>query len=62
MVSILYRVHQNLMFLGEKNWANRYAPATNKKPCHLRWQGFLLPAGTVFEPTIFLRYGPVLIT
>ncbi len=28
MVSILYRVHQNLMFLGEKNWANRYAPAT----------------------------------
>ena len=28
MVSILYRVHQNLMFLGEKNWAIRYAPAT----------------------------------
>ncbi len=29
MVSILYREHQNLMFLGEKNWAIRYAPATN---------------------------------
>ena len=31
MVSILYRVHQNLMFLGEKNWAIRYAPATKRQ-------------------------------
>ena len=34
MVSILYRVHQNLMLLGEMNWAIRYVPATNiKKAC-----------------------------
>ncbi len=36
MVSILYRVHQNLMFLGEKNWAIRYAPATNFKEARPR--------------------------
>ncbi len=41
MVSILYRVHQNLMFLGEKNWANRYAPATNKKGGPLRGRFFI---------------------
>jgi hypothetical protein len=42
MVSILYRVHQNLMFLGEKNWANRYAPATNKKTLSPPVAGFFI--------------------
>jgi len=58
MVSILYRVHQNLMFLGEKNWANRYAPATNKKRRSLMGPLFLLPAETVFEPVAFLGCEP----
>jgi len=41
MVSILYRVHQNLMFLGEKNWANRYAPATKTTNPAIR-RGFVV--------------------
>ncbi|MAL39020.1 MAG: hypothetical protein CMO04_03925 [Thalassospira sp.] len=33
-------------------------PQPIKRPCHLRWQGFLLPAGTVFEPVSFLGSEP----